>query len=71
MGKLAFLSGDHDSQIAVTLGTGALEVFGHSVSSLRQAFVHHEPGNLQPKSFRQFFDAHCELVKLKAGDLHD
>src|SRR5262249_51090444 len=62
---------DHDSQIAVTVGTGALEVSGQLVLSLRQAFVHHDPSNLQPEPRRQFFDAHGEPLKLKAGDLHD
>ena len=65
-GHLGLPFGDHDSQIAVTLGTGALEVFRHSVPSRTQAFVHHDPGNLQPEPFRQFFDAHGEPLKLKA-----
>jgi hypothetical protein len=63
--------GNHDSQIAVTLGAGAVELLGHSISSLSQAFVHHDPRNLQPEPFRQFFHANGELVKLKAPDLHD
>jgi hypothetical protein len=63
--------GDHDSQIAVTLGTGALEVLGHSVPSRSQAFVHHDPRNLQPEPFRQLFHAHGEPLKPKAPDLHD
>jgi hypothetical protein len=36
-----------------------------------QAFVHHDPGNLQPEPFRQFFHADGELVKLKARDSND
>ena len=51
--------------------TGALEVFGHSTPSLSQAFVHHDPGNLQPKQFRQRFHADGKPAKLKALDLHD
>ena len=70
-GHLGLPFGDHDSQIAVTLGTGALEVLGHSILSRSQAFVHHDPRNLQPEPFRQFFHAHGELLKLKAGDFHD
>ena len=66
---LAF--GDDDSQIAVTLGTGALEILGHSVLSLGQAFVHHESGNFQPKPFRQFFHADGEPPELKSLDLQD
>jgi hypothetical protein len=27
--------------------------------------------DFQPKPFRQFFDAHGELLELKAGDFHD
>jgi hypothetical protein len=42
-GHLDLPFGDHDSQIAVTLGTGAWEVLGRSALSLRQAFVHHDP----------------------------
>jgi hypothetical protein len=45
---LAFRSGDHDSQIAVTLGTRAPQIFCHSILSLSQAFVHHAPRNLHP-----------------------
>ena len=63
--------GDHNSQIAITLGAGALQIFCHSVLSRSQAFVHHDPRNLQPEPFRQLFDAHGELMKLKAPDLHD
>src|SRR5262249_17744344 len=37
-GILAFCSGTNDSQIALTLKAGALEVFGHSIRSLSQAF---------------------------------
>jgi hypothetical protein len=48
-----------------------LEILGHLVLSLSQAFVHYDPGNLQPEPFRQFFDAHGELLKLKAGDCYD
>jgi hypothetical protein len=70
-GHLGLPFRDHDSQIAVTLGTGALEVFGHSISSRSQALVHHDPGNLKPEPFRQFFDAYGELLELKAGNLHD
>ena len=70
-GHRRFPFGDHDPQVAVTPGTGALEVLGHSTISLSQAFVHHDPGNLQPDPFRQFFDAHGEPLKLKAPDLHD
>jgi hypothetical protein len=66
-----FPFGDHHSQIAVTLGTGALEVLDHSVLSRRKAFVHHDPRNLQPEPFRQFFDADGEPLNLKARDLHD
>jgi hypothetical protein len=62
---------DHDSQIAVTLGTGALEVLGHSLLSRGQAFIYQDPGNLQPKPFRQLFDADGEPLKLKPSDLHD
>jgi hypothetical protein len=43
----------------------------HSIPSLGQAFVHHDPRNLQPESFRQFFDTDGEPVKLKAGDFND
>jgi hypothetical protein len=43
----------------------------HSVPSRSQAFVHHDPGNLQPEPFRQFSDAHGEPLKLKAADFHD
>jgi hypothetical protein len=63
--------GDHDSQIAITLGTGALKVLRHSALSRGQAFVHHEPRNLQPKPFRQRFHADGEPAKLKALDLQD
>ena len=70
-GHLGLSFGDHDSQIAVTLRAGALKVLGHSVLSLAQAFVHHEPRNFQPEPFRQFFDAHGEPLKPKAPDLHD
>jgi hypothetical protein len=45
-----------------------LEVFRDSAPSLGQTLVHHDPGNFQPKPFRQFFDVHGELVKLKARD---
>jgi hypothetical protein len=38
---------------------------------LRQAFVHHDPRNLQPESFRQFFHADGDLLKLKARDFYD
>jgi hypothetical protein len=59
------------SQIAVTLGTGALETLSHSIRSRRQAFVHGDPRNLQVEPFIQFFHANCEPLKLKAGNLHD
>ena len=62
---------NHDSQITITFGTGALEVFGHSIPSRSQAFVYHDPRNFQPEPFSQLFDAHGELLKLKAGDLYD
>jgi hypothetical protein len=39
--------------------------------SLRQAFIHNKPRNLQAKPFRQFFDVHSKLLKLKAGDSQD
>jgi len=68
---LGFPFGDHDSQVTVTLGSGAAQIFCHSVLSRSQAFVHHEPRNLQPEPFRQFFDAHGEPLKLKACDFHD
>jgi hypothetical protein len=45
---LAFRSGNHDSQIAVTLGTGPLGYFSHSALSLGQAFVHYDRRNLNP-----------------------
>jgi hypothetical protein len=32
---------------------------------LGQAFVQHDPRNLQPELFRQFFDAHGESLKLQ------
>jgi hypothetical protein len=43
----------------------------HSIPSRGKAFVHHDPRNLKPKPFRQFFDAYGELVKLKARGFHD
>jgi hypothetical protein len=70
-GKLRLSFGNDDSQIAAALGAGALKVLGQSATSLRQAFVHHDTGNLQPEPFHQFFDADGELMKLKAGDSHD
>jgi hypothetical protein len=48
-----------------------LEVLGHSIPSRSQAFVHHDPRNLKPEPFRQFFDAYGEPLNLKAGDFHD
>jgi hypothetical protein len=63
--------GNHDSQIAVTLGTRAVEVLSHSVPSRSQAFVHRDPRNLQPEPFRQFFDADGEPLKLEARDFHN
>jgi hypothetical protein len=30
-----------------------------------QAFIHYNPGKLQAEPFRQFFDFHGELLKLK------
>jgi hypothetical protein len=69
--KFGLPFGNQDSQISVTLETGALEILRHSVLSRRQAFVHHEPRNFQPEPFRQFFDAHGEPLNLKAGDFHD
>jgi hypothetical protein len=69
--QLGLPFGKHDPQITVTPGTGALEVLGHSVLSLDQAFVHHDPRNLQPEPFRQFFDVYGEARELKAGDFHD
>jgi hypothetical protein len=70
---LVFRSGITIPQIAATLGTGAVEVLGHSIPSRRQTLVHHDPSKLQPAPapFRQFFDAHGEPLKLKAGDFHD
>jgi len=62
---------DHDSQITATLGTGRLEIPSHSGSSWSQAFVHHDPRNLQPEPFRQFFDTHGEPLELKSGNLYD
>ena len=49
----------------------ALDVLSHSVSSRSQAFVHHDPRNLQTEPFRQFFDAYAEPLKLKARDSYD
>jgi hypothetical protein len=70
-GHVGLSFGDHDSQIVITLGTGALKVLGHSALSRSQAFVHRDPRKFQPEPFRQFFDAYGELLKLKARDLHD
>jgi hypothetical protein len=51
--------------------TVTLEEDRHScfaISSLAwQAFVHHDLGNLQPEPLRQFFNAHGQPLKLKAG----
>ena len=58
--------GHHDSQIAVTLGAGTAHIFCHSVLSLFQAFVHHDPSNLQPEPFCQFFYADGEPLKALA-----
>jgi hypothetical protein len=68
---LAFRFGDHDSLIAVSFGTGALEILRHSALALDEALVHHDPRNFHPEPFREFFQAHGELLKLKALDLHD
>jgi hypothetical protein len=48
-----------------------LQVFDHSIPSLWQAFVHYKPRKLQAEPFRQFFDPHRELLKLKARDAQD
>ena len=48
-----------------------MEIFCHLALLLGQAFVHHDPRKLQPKPFRQFFDADGEPLKLKADDLYD
>jgi hypothetical protein len=48
-----------------------LEILSDSALSLRQAFIHHDLGNLQAEPFRQPFQAHCELLKLKARDSND
>jgi hypothetical protein len=44
--------GNHDSQTAVTLGDRSVGGISPFSLSRSQAFVHHEPGNLQPKPFR-------------------
>jgi hypothetical protein len=43
----------------------------HSIPSLGQALVHHDPRNLQSEPFRQPFDADSELVELKTPDFND
>jgi hypothetical protein len=70
-GHLGLSLKDYDSQMAITLGTGALEVFGHSIPSRSPAFVHHEPRNLQSEPFRKFFHTDGEPLKLKARDSYD
>jgi hypothetical protein len=70
-GHLVLPLGDHDFQTASTLWTGALKVLRHSALSMGNAFVHHDPRNLKPEPFRLFFDAHGELLKLKARDSND
>jgi hypothetical protein len=42
-----------------------------ALPSWSQAFIHHDPRNLQAEPFRQFFDADGEPLKLKARDFHD
>jgi hypothetical protein len=47
------------------------EILSRLVRSRSQAFIHHQPRNLQPEPFRQFFHADGEPLKLKPGDLHE
>src|SRR5262245_14907566 len=64
-------NGGSDINNAPVRLTGALKITSPLVLSLRQAFIHHNPRNLQPEPFRHFFHADGEPLKLKAGYFHD